>query len=212
MWKHLCAAAMLALSGWVGAAETVLLTMVQEGVTLQAAGASPAKVEAFIRLREGDRLTLSKDAQLSMVFIGGARQETWRGPGVVQVGGAEGKAASGKPEVSVKAIPEAVARQMNRMPTVGNDGRVGMLRLRSIPSEDAVARVENDYRELKKTSPPGDRNPEILLLGGLYELREFDRVRSELTRLASLYPGDPAIADLILLYTRALAAESQPPR
>lgn len=211
MWKSLWIVLTLLMPAWAVAAETVLVTLVQEGVTLTAAGGGPAKMEAFIKLNEGDRLTLPKDAQLSMVFIGRARQETWRGPGVVQVGGAEGKAVSGKPQLTVKAIPEQVARQMNRMPTVASDGRVGMLRLRSIPSEEAVARLESDYEALRKASAPRDRNPEILLLGGLFELREYDRIRSELTRLASLYPTDLGIADLVQLYTRALEAESQPP-
>lgn len=212
MWKSLWLAMGLLVPAWAGAAETVLVTAVQEGVTLKSAGGSEARLEAFIKLNDGDRLTLPKDAQLSMVFIGKARQETWRGPGVVQVAGTEGKAVSGKPQLTVKAIPEQVARQMNRMPTVASDGRVGMLRLRSIPSEEAVARLENDYQALKKASAPSDRNPEILLLGGLFELREYERVRSELTRLASLYPADPAIANLVLLYTRALEAEAQPSR
>lgn len=212
MWKSLWLVMGLLVPAWAGAAETVLVTAVQEGVTLKSAGGSEARLEAFIKLNDGDRLTLPKDAQLSMVFIGKARQETWRGPGVVQVAGTEGKAVSGKPQLTVKAIPEQVARQMNRMPTVASDGRVGMLRLRSIPSEEAVARLENDYQALKKVSAPSDRNPEILLLGGLFELREYERVRSELTRLASLYPADPAIANLVLLYTRALEAEAQPSR
>lgn len=212
MWKSLWIVLTLLIPAWAVAAETVLVTLVQEGVTLTAAGGVPARLEAFIKLNEGDRLTLPKNAQFSMVFIGKARQETWRGPGVVQVGGAEGKAISGKPELTVKGIPEQVARQMNRMPTVATDGRVGMLRLRSIPSEEAVARLESDYQALRKASAPSDRNPEILLLGGLFELREYDRVRSELTRLTSLYPADPGVADLVQLYTRALEAESPPLR
>jgi hypothetical protein len=147
-----------------------------------------------------------------MVFVGKARQETWRGPGVVQVGAGEGKAVSGKPELTVKAIPAQVASQMNRMPTVGTDGKVGMLRLRSIPSEDALARLEGDYRDLKGRSLAGDRNPEIFLLGGLFELREFDRLEAEMTRLASIHPNDAAVTDLLRLYSRALETARQTPR
>ena len=46
------------------------------------------------------------------------------------------------------------------------------------------------------------------VINGLLNRPELsEEVRSELTRLASLYPADPGVTDLMQLYTRALEAE-----
>lgn len=210
MKKSLAIFLALVSSATVAVAETVLVTMVRDNVTMEGTGTPKVALEPFVRLNEGDRLTLPAKGQVSMVFVGKGRQETWLGSGVVQIGEGEGKVVSGKPEVQVKQIPPEVARQMNRTPSVAADGRVGMMRLRGIRSPDAVARLDGEYRDLRTKAAADDITPEIYLLAGLFDLRQYDRVDQELKRITQAFAQDPAMPGLLQLYTRALAGAKQP--
>lgn len=89
------------------------------------------------------------------------------------------------------------------------DGPVGMARLRSItppPStSSALEKLEARYRQLRSETAGSDLTPEIFFLAGLFELREFLRLESELQRLANSHPDDPIAAALRATYAEAMA-------
>lgn len=197
---------LLAVSGLARAAgEAVLVTSVQGAITVEGIGSAKTALEPFVRLKEGDKLTLTAGSQANLLFVSGGRMETWRGAGMVQVGETESKATSGKPELQTRQIPAEVARQMNRTPSTTQEGRVGMLRMRAIPKLDAVNRLERDYADLRGKAAAGDITPEIFLLAGLYDLRQYARLEEELKRVSEAYPQDPSVAALRQLYTKATA-------
>ncbi|MBI2306970.1 MAG: hypothetical protein HYU78_06665 [Rhodocyclales bacterium] len=192
-------------------ADTVLVTSVQGSVGIDAIGAGKTALEPFVRLQEGDRLSLPAGAQVNLVYVGKARLEAWQGAGTVVIGESESKAATGKPQVQVRSIPPEAARQMNRTPGTAPDGRVGMMRMRSIPSHDAVARLEEEYRKMRAQSAGDDILPDVLLLAGLFDLRQYDRVEAELKRIAREYPTNASAQALQDLYAKALAGVRTPP-
>jgi len=196
----------LALAGGVNAlpGDTVLVTAVNGRVAIENVAGQKMALEPFVRLREGDRLTLPAAAAVSLVFVAKARQESWQGPGSLLVGDGEGKVVLGEPQLKVRNIPPEIARQMTRTPIASADGRVGMMRTRSIPQLDNQ-RLEREYREMRTQTTAADILPEIYLLAGLLELRQFDRLEEELKRIAAAYPQDANVPVLRQLYTKALA-------
>lgn len=194
--------AMLAISGAALAADAVLVTAVQGAVTVEGIGSGKTTLEPFVRLKEGDKLTLTAGSQANLLFVGGGRMEIWRGAGAVQLGETEGKATAGKPELQTRQLPPEIARQMNRTPSTTQEGRVGMLRMRSIPKLDAVNRLERDYADLRSKAAATDTTPEIFLLAGLYDLRQYARLEEELKRVSEAFPQDANIAALRQLYAR----------
>ncbi|HRE17952.1 MAG TPA: hypothetical protein PLW86_12950 [Rhodocyclaceae bacterium] len=191
--------------------DPILVTAVNAGVIVAGEGGAKAPLEPFVRLREGDRLTLPAAGSVSLVFVSQGRQENWRGAGAIVVGDGESRAVAGKPELKVRAVPPEVARQMNRMPIASADGKVGMMRTRSIPPHDAVTRLEKEYQSMRSQASDGDILPEVYLLAGLFDLRQYDRVEAELQRIAGAYPNDANVPVLRQLYAKALA-EARAPR
>lgn len=191
-------------------ADSVLVTSLQGEVTLEAAGIGKAPLEPFVRLRDGDRLGLGNGGKVSLVYVGKARLEAWQGAGTIIVGESESRAAGGKPQVQVRSIPPEAARQMNKTPSTAPDGRVGMMRMRGIPPQDSVSRLETEYRQLRDQLSADDMLPEVMLLAGLFDLRQYDRIEVELTRISASYQGNPALPALQSHYTKALAQARAP--
>ena len=198
--RSILLASSLALAPLAVSADTVLVTALQGAVSLEIAGATnKAPLEPFVRLREGDKLSLAAGSQLSLVYVGKARLESWQGTGT-----------SGKPQSQVRSLPPEVTRQMNRTPTASPHGRVGMMRMRGVPPHDAVARLENDYRQMRSQTTGDDILPEVFLLAGLFDLRQYARVEEELKRIGASFAGNPTAASLQELYSKALSAARTP--
>ncbi len=56
---------------------------------IDAIGAGKTALEPFVRLQEGDRLSLPAGAQVNLVYVGKARLEAWQGAGTVVIGESE---------------------------------------------------------------------------------------------------------------------------
>jgi hypothetical protein len=192
----------LLFCGQVGAAEVALVMSVQGKVT-RLAEAIPMAVEAFVKLKEGDKLSLDKDSRLQVLYFDNGRNETWAGPGRLEVTPREGK-ATGLPAPETKSVPMVMARQLANTPSLDGQGRGGVTRLRSVPSHDAMTRLEDTYSDLRSRAGPADLAPEMYLLSGLFEMRELDRVERVLGDLQQDRPGNPEAALLISLYRKAI--------
>lgn len=187
-------------SAW--AAEVALVMSVQGRVT-RLVEAAPVPVEAFVKLKEGDRLGLEKDSRLQVVYFENGRQETWAGPGRLELTPREGK-PGGLRAPEIKQLPLVLARQLARTPTLDGQGRGGVTRLRAVPRQDALITLEDTYQDLKRRSEPGDLGPEMYFLSGLFEIRELDRVERVLGDLQQDGPKTPEAALLISLYRKSV--------
>lgn len=200
--RYLCFCLMVLAGGQVWAAEVALVMSVQGKVSRQATPA-PLPVETFVKLNDGDRLSLAQGSKLQLVYFESGRQETWSGPGRLEMAVGEGK-ASGLAAAEVKSLPLVMARQLARTPALDSQGRGGVTRLRAMPSHDAIAKLEDTYKDLKARAGSDELGPEMYLLSGLYEMRELDRVEKLLGDLQQGWPNNPEAALLISLYRKAV--------
>jgi len=202
--RNFCIGLMFLGCSQAWAAEVALVMSVHGKVTRLAEVPGPVPVEAFVKLKEGDRLSLENDSRLQVVYFENGRRETWSGPGRLEMAPREGK-ASGLPAPEVKTLPLVMAKQLARTPALDSQGRAGVTRLRSVPSPDALTRLENTYQELLKSrASRDDLGPEMYLLSGLYEMRELDRVEKMLGQLQQDWPKNVEAALLISLYRKAV--------
>ena len=201
-FRVLCVSMFLLGFGQAWAAEVALVMSVQGKVT-RLAEAAQVPVEAFVKLKEGDRLGLEKDSRLQVVYFENGRQETWSGPGRLELTPREGK-PGGLRAPETKQLPLVLARQLARTPTLDGQGRGGVTRLRSVPRQDALIKLEDTYQDLKRRGEPNDLGPEMYFLSGLFELRELDRVERVLGDLQQDGPKTPEAALLISLYRKSV--------
>ncbi|MDP1612621.1 MAG: hypothetical protein Q8M11_16335 [Sulfuritalea sp.] len=186
----------------VWAAEVALVMSVQ-GRVLRLGDAAPAPVEAFVKLKEGDRLSLEKDTRLQVVYFENGRQETWSGPGRLDMTAREGK-ASGLSPAQVKQLPLVMAKQLARTPALDSHGRGGVTRLRAVRSPDALAKLESTYQDLRTTAGRDELGPEAYLLSALLEIRELDQIDKMLANMQLDWPNNAEAAQLISLYRKAV--------
>ena len=88
--------------------------------------------------------------------------------------------------------------------------RAGAGRLRSIEMGDnSLAKLDSEYSRLRKDAAADDINPEIFLLAGLFEMREFGRLEQTLKELGDSRPGNMEVAVLKSLYKKAITQKQQ---
>jgi hypothetical protein len=207
--RHVLNVWLLALSGLfagatlaAGPASDPVLVIAVKGQATRQSDSGVQPLQAFIKLREGDVLTLS-GAQVQLVYVAGQRQETWQGSGKVQVGATEGK-GSGLAAPQVKQLPEVLVKQMAKMPTAEGQGRAGAIRLRSLPTPEAFEQIDQTYRQLRQGATADDLNPELYLLSSLFELKAYDRVEQAMADLRRDRPNDPQASALVGLYRKSV--------
>lgn len=200
--RYLCVCLMVLACGQVWAAEVALVMSVQ-GRVLRLADAVQVPVETFVKLNDGDRLSLEQGSKLQVVYFETGRQETWAGPGRLEMSYREGK-SSGMAAPEIKQQPLVLTRQLARTPSLDGQSRGGVTRLRAIQTTDAVARIEKTYQDLRVKSDHDDLGPEMYLLSGLFEMRELDRVEKLLGELQQHWPKNDEAALLVSLYRKAV--------
>ena len=197
---------------WVGAfcsqaavaVEVGLVTAVSAGVKLAAENVLAGELKPFVKLREGDRLTLPGNARLQIVFFDGGRQETWQGAGALEVGVASSKAVKGGLQAEVKTLPAILVKQLSKTPSPDGTVKTGMIRMRSMSSVGSLDTVEKNYADLRAQAEPSDHSPELYLLACYFELREFDKLKGVLKTLREKSPGDALLVTLNALYSKAI--------
>ena len=73
-----------------------------------------------------------------------------------------------------------------------------------MPSGGTLESIERNYADLRQKADPGDRNPELYLLSGYFELREYERLERLLAQLGEKAPNDLELRTLKALYARAI--------
>jgi hypothetical protein len=185
-------------------ADIIALVTKVEGDVVLMSPKDQALTEPFIKLREGDVLRLGADGAVTLTFFESGRQESWKGSGSIKLGAEQSQATVGSPLLNIRQLPVNLVRQLARTPAPDTDGKVGMMRLRSIPTSEALAKLERTYGEMQAAAAPGDRDPDLYWLSGLFELHEYDRLEKEMHRLAEANGDNPEIRVLNKLYARAI--------
>ena len=198
----------LCLSGPVWATSDVALVTSLQGKVSRAGGDAPVVIDSFVKLKQGDLLTLEKDAKIQITYFENGRQESWTGAGKLEVVTFESK-GNGLASPKLKQVPMVIVKQLARTPSLDSQGRAGVMRLRSIPTPAAVAKVEDTYKHMRAGAGSDDLNPELYLMAGLLELRELDRLEVVLGEMDTLQKSNNEAKLLISLYRKALSSARQ---
>lgn len=219
MQKWLLAALIILHGGPVFAqgADVALSTQVSGPVTYTAgSGPTAQPVQAFMRLREGDRVTLADGAQLRVVFLDGAQQERWMGPGAFRIGKRGSEPVSGKP-VEVTKLPVGVPKRMAQVPELLQGARISNLggvqvrgsgartRKPTLEQQVALEDARAVYATMRKTSDPDDIAPELFFYAALNEYQlhgEMGAVVDEMMRKQPRNEDLKVLADWVRARTR----------
>lgn len=160
-------------------------------------------LQSFVKLTSGDLVALGKGANLQILYFQTGRLETWQGDGRLEVSPEQGK-SFGLASPEVKILPMQVARQIASTPAPDGYGRAKANKLRAIATPDALAKLEDTYKRLRMETTRGDINPELYLLSGLYEMREFDRIEQVLRYLQQSGSGNLEVGVIVAMYQKAM--------
>lgn len=173
-----------------------------DGNVSRVQGAEKKPLAAFERLEAGELLALD-GAKLTLVFFATGQQESWQGTGRLELGPGEGK-PFGLAAPEVKKLPAFLVKQIARTPTLVAQGRAGVTRLRAIPTPEAIAKVDENYRRMRMEAVAGDLNPEMYRLSALFEMKAYDAVEAAVRDLEQSRSRDNDAKLLSTLYRKAL--------
>jgi len=185
------------------AVEVGLVTAVSGNVKWQEQKSAASELKPFVKVRDGDQLTMDGAARLQLVYFESGRQETWQGSGVLEVGTSSSKTVKGSQQPEVKVLPAILVKQLSKTPASDGNVKTGMIRLRSMAPP--IESVERDYAEMRKQADSTDRNPELFLLASYFERGEYARLEALLGKMNEEKPGDPDILALNGLYSNAVS-------
>ena len=191
------------------AQQGAIITVLQGRVMVEQEAPVPQPAIALARLRPGDKLRLDADAVLQLVYFQNARQESWRGAARLEVGEEESRAIGSSAQPTVKQLPQMLVRQLVKTPTAESSGKVGAVRLRSIVPPDAAQKLDDNYALLRREADASDRTPELYLLAGLFELKNYGRIEANLKQWQDAAPKDAVLAAMAEHYRGAIRAAAQ---
>ncbi|MCX5887838.1 MAG: hypothetical protein NTY36_00110 [Deltaproteobacteria bacterium] len=177
----------------------------------------PVKVQAFMKVRQGDHLKLPAAVSLTLLYFASGRQETWKGPATLIAGDTESAAVSDQktppPQPEVKFLPAKASRQIAEAPltlspvstsksgviqTMGPKCEPTAKNATPLSSEDQkkIREAEKVYRDLKKSAAADDITPELYFFSVLAEHRQFPDMAKMVDAMLQKRPGDAALKDL----------------
>jgi hypothetical protein len=203
-----------------------LVTMVSGNVTYwnDAYRETPAAVQAFMKIRQGDRFKLRAGAVIQLVYFLGGRQETWNGPVTLAVGDSESylegrRQPQAQPKVVV--LPAGTTQGVRRIPvllrragltrpgaaTIRGDVEALPASMPLTPEEKAeIAGAKETYHSIRKQTNPGDITPELYLLGVLTDYEQYSEMAEVIREVLKRQPDNEIMKRLM---EWVLAQESQ---
>jgi len=171
-------------------------------------------VEAFMKVRDGDRLSVPGGGAVQIVFFANGRKETWKGPAEVLIGtggGRSGKGGLGNPEVA--KLPFEVAGEMVRVGVLveaSRRQRIGGVVVRGEASENdadpmppiplspeeeqTIAKARTAYEALRSSAADSDITPELYLFSVLADYDQFREMKTLIEKMQRKQPENEEIA------------------
>jgi hypothetical protein len=204
-FRSLAAAAALIIAGAALAQQKdVGLINHLSGDASYASGASTAKVQPFMKVRQGDRFNVSPGAQLRIVYFEGGRQESYAGPAVFIAGAQASTQVSGA-QPQVTTLPSGVPQKISQTPElvqIARLGRSGGVAVRGTsreqrltPQQQAeVRQAKQTYEQLRKTTAADDITPELYLYSVLQDHLLYAEMKPVVEEMQRRQPGNPDVA------------------
>ena len=167
---------------------------------------SNAKVQAYMKVREGDKFTVPAGATVRVVYFQGGRQESYSGPASFTAGTQQSAVQSGSPQVST--LPSGVSQKISQTPElmqIAKLGRSGGVAVRGLnceqrlsPQQQAEVRQARDtYAKLRADTPADDITPELYLYSVLQDHLLYTDMKGVVDEMSKRQPGNADVAVLM---------------
>jgi len=198
------------LAYWAGAAwaqssaDVALVNQLSGDVVYIDGGGRQNKAQAFMRVRQGDRFTLSAGGAVRVVYLKGGRQESWTGPAAFRAGSAQSDVISGS-RPRVVTLPGDVPQRIARVPELIQATRLGGVTLRDAArgrppltsgEQAEVARAKAAYRKMRAATSADDVTPELYLFSVLQDFSLYDELKSVAEDMQRRQPASAEIREL----------------
>jgi hypothetical protein len=181
--------------------DVAMITALQGEITYTVA-TETHKLEPFVKLKVGDVLNITSPSNIQITYFKNGRQESWHGAGKLEITPTESHSTD-LPTPQIKQIPLIIVKQIARTPSLDSQGRAGVTRVRSIATPQAIAGVEKTYKEMRTKTDYDNLDPELYFLSGMFELKQFDKVKAMLSDLIQSHPKNREVKVLLALYRKA---------
>ena len=177
-------------------ADVGLVNLVTGDVSFVSASGPPTKAQAFMKVRDGDRFSLSAGAQLRVVFFDGARQERWVGPASFRATKEGSTPIAGKP-AEVAVLPAGVQQRIARVPELIQYARLGGIQVRGgltrqqkagLEQQESIRAARATYAQMQREMPADDITPELYLYAALYEFLMYDEMKAVVAEMRRKQP------------------------
>lgn len=184
--------------------DVALVSLVSGDVRYVPQAGSPGKVQPFMKLRDGDRISVAAGGQVRIVFFDGARQELWAGPVIFRAGKTAAEPVSGRAAETTN-LPAGIAQRMARIPELIQHAKLGGGQLRgaltrqqkaSLEQQATLAQARDACEKLRHGMPADDIAPELCLYAALHEFLVYDEME---TVVAEMRRKQPANEDVRVL-------------
>lgn len=171
---------------------------------------SPAKAQAFMKIRAADRFELPPEALVQVIYFLGGRQETWKGPTTFIVGDSRSNPQT-RAQPRVRILPAGTIQGVRRIPVLlrrSGVSRPGTTLIRGgadkPPTAIALTREEKTeiaaaketYRSLRSQTDPGDITPELYLLGILTDYEQYSEMEGVIEEALRRQPNNDVLKGL----------------
>lgn len=162
--------------GAAQAVDVAVVSLLAGEVSYTSGSQSTGKMTPYMRVREGDRVTVPAGSQVRLVFFESGRQERWVGPGSFRAARGSAQPLAGKP-AEVAVLPTSAPMRIARVPELLQNAKLGGIHVRGTqaksgtPAErdSAVREARTAYEQMRKASPATDITPELFLYSALSE-------------------------------------------
>ncbi len=193
--------------------DVALVDLVSGDVAYAPQAGTSGKVQAYMKVRDGDRISVAAGAQVRIVFFDGARQEVWNGPASFRAGKTAAEAISGK-AAQTSSLPAGAAQRMARIPELIQFAKLGGGQLRggltrqqkaSLDQQATLAQARAGYEKMRRDMPADDISPELCLYAALYEFLLYDEMKTVVAEMRRKQPANEDVKALDAWLTRRMS-------
>jgi hypothetical protein len=185
-------------------ADVGLVNMLSGTVSYASEGAATAKVQAYMKVRQGDRFTVPAGAAVRVVYFQGGRQETWKGPASFKAGAQQ---SEGGTPAEVTQLPSSVPQKISQIPEliqIARMGRSGGVAVRGAgkaprltPEQQAeVKAAKETYGKMRAQSGADDITPELYLYSVLQDYLLYDEMKPVVDEMSKRQPASGEVKEL----------------
>ncbi|MSQ55452.1 MAG: hypothetical protein EXR31_08805 [Betaproteobacteria bacterium] len=177
------------------------------GDVTYSSGATNAKAQAFMKVREGDKFNVAAGAAVRVVYFQGGRQESYSGPAAFTAG-AQQSSVQGGSQPQVTTLPSGVPQKISQTPEliqIAKLGRSGGVAVRgagadrrlTAQQQAEVRQARDTYQQMRNTAAQDDITPEIYLYSVLQDHLLYNDMKPVVEEMARRQPGNADVAELV---------------